>query len=154
MKTISEHDYKIIRISKTISDIPVIKRLQNYLQEDYLGNIKYLNMYDIYKNLARTVVNVTSSDVVKSILINDIPETAIRNFFDTRNKFINEENLCNMLIARLIELPMRKDGKDLYNIKTKDRILSYDEYDIINSDNISQKRLMIDMDDVIVTNYF
>lgn len=154
MKTISKHDYNMIKITKSGSDIPVIDRLQKYLKEDYLGNINYLNMYDLYKHLAKTFINVSDKSDIESILIRDIPEISLRKFFNKKDKNISEEDLCNLLISKLELLKMREDGKDIYCIDTKNGLIPYSEYENNNLIILPKKRLMIDMDDVIVTNYF
>ena len=153
MKIISEHDYKIIKICK--SGEPIIEKLQEYLKNEYLGNISYLNMYDLYKHLAGTVVNVLDKRSIEIILTQEIPNISIRKFFNRKEKNIDETDLCNVMINNLELLKMRENNTDIYGIKKDGKILKYDEYDqLYKGEDAPKRNLMVDMDDVIVTNYF
>lgn len=152
IKTVSEHDYKMILLCKGHYDGPIIDKIQEYLKKDYLGNINYLNMYDLYNHLLGTLLNVVDKNEIATILKRDIPETSIRKFFNRGGKSIDELDLCNILISKLECLQMRKDGDDIYNIQVGDKTLTYSEYASLNI--LKKQSIMIDMDDVLVTNYF
>lgn len=139
-RTISEHDFIVIRICKTKSDKIVVERLSEYLAESYLY-VSDIKTSDLYTNLVKVALNVLNKSDIENILKYELINIKKRDFN-------LEKELCSILISKLQLLEMRKNGKDVFNIKAWGKEFSYDEY-------LDYKpKTMIDMDDVIVTDYF
>lgn len=132
-KVISEYSYNIITICKKI-DVDIVASLQDYIKEVYL-NYSYLTSAELYSNLSRVIIEVCSQNQIEAILTENIPncfsEFQINSF--AQKTSISYDDLCNMLINRLIFLQVRTtvggESVDLFYIDVSGRVMSMTEYD-------------------------
>ncbi len=146
-RIISEENYNFLIYCK--NNDGEIDKIQEYIKKQN-WNYGYLTYEQLYTYLINVILEVCNTNQITNILTNEIKECfKHKQFKNWPNMLpIDYEDLCKMLIVKLLLLPVRKningESVDLYLIEKNGEIMTINNYNHFNkteNKNIRQKEL-------------
>lgn len=133
-RVISEEACDVMLICKENNE-NIVNELQKYIKDVY-DNFSYLSYPQLYSYLIKITIELCNSDQINSILTGDIPRyydfKLIKNNLNMKNTKLDYEDLCQILINKLMLLQVREnvDGEyiDLFLVDMSGKLESLSDY--------------------------